>query len=1492
MKKWSKKLLGIMLSVSMTMAAVFPVQSVAAESNGGGYEDVNQEQPSEEEKQPSKEEPEEDKQSPEEKEEPEEETTSETQKEEKQPSKEEIEEEKDKENEILTSEEENQQPKEEETAEAKEESEAEEENRQLWEEKEKTEEETTSETQEEESKQPIEEEKQTTEEEKQPPAEAAEEQPQADITPAGEPSGGETETSDREKQKMVKPQEGESENPLSMEGSYDINQPVIEGFEFVENGQVLTKEDTVHFNMYVYDADSDIKSISVKLYGNHDLKTLHFVKGSEENLYTAVLSCDELSFGQYRVDSIRVEDLKNNYVDGNVYGDHGEYLYQFTIENKVTRGTVTLSGIQLKKNSSNEDGTLKAGDSVTFTADVQCDGEEISSADMRVDFPGGYREWKRFNAEYDAESGTISGTFNIGEKTYPAEWELTEIQVWSKAGNYFCFSIKEIAPDADLKFTVAQEYDEEKPIIESIDIGENGRTVQAGETVDIKVKVKEEHIYDWGRIDFNLREEGASGQETVTLRYDESAQEYTGSIQVTSQTHPGKWEISYLSIKDTFSNYAYLRDFQEDGTQASRYYIVAPEGYDDDKPVIKSISLENNDKALRAGATVTVKVEVEEENPSNDQAYARFEPQSNAPYMYSEGVTLRYNASARAYIGEIKITESTCPGQWNLTYMHLYDKNDNVTYLSDYEETDLGGPWHYTVAPDDYDVDGPEIESITLDKNEQWVRPGDIVNIRIKVKEKNPSSSGTLYFQPQAAYVSASMCVDVTYNPSTKEYTGALQITEDTYPCEWALTDIDLKDQMGYWPHMTDELSGWSYTYPWYFRVKSGNTYREDVKDVEFTFYGFSQQEDGSYALGYTYKTLENVGKRASLKELGVFPQPIQGVTTVWRYSGSGSEVKEDTKLPFYSTDKMYCYLYASYDKGCANVSLTYMSKNDGKKTVMIPQFVERDATYQDVLNALKMPEDAVSEDFAELRLSYSNDSHNKNTKVGDVARISVEADYKTCQATWNARYMGQDGKEASKVISQSCFEGTTVGEALAKLEKPEDVLGMQGTGWALIGADENEVMSKEMVSYDVVALYQGKTTLDVSYIYRGEDGKIANGTKMMILNGENLSDAQIQGEATGAFKNVEHLAGMRLSEWKSVVDVNQEKYKKIHFQAYYHNCVVVLKYPDETCQYLVVDRNASFTLPTENETYKDIIWEGFEMGQSVIITEDREFLAASAVLWDGTKEDITGERLPDSEIEKIKEQIEQAGPGDSIVIDMKKATVVPKEVLEAMKGKSVDVVLNMGAYSWSIAGTDVNATDLKDIDLEVTIGTNTVPSGLVESIAEGQPATQLSLTHNGEFGFRADLTLNLGGEHSGSTGNLYYYDSSGKLIFRTAGQIGADGTVSLSFSHASDYVVVIAKGEAPDEDPDDKTEDTTDETEEETTDKPEKTDDNQGDEEDNDFDQEDKEDDEKIGDNDNTEDTREDEPGDTVPKVEPGSGETKPSSTVSSKLKSPKTGE
>ena len=238
---------------------------------------------------------------------------------------------------------------------------------------------------------------------------------------------------------------------------------------------------------------------------------------------------------------------------------------------------------------------------------------------------------------------------------------------------------------------------------------------------------------------------------------------------------------------------------------------------------------------------------------------------------------------------------------------------------------------------------------------------------------------------------------------------------------------------------------------------------------------------------------------------------------------------------------------------------------------------------------------------------------------------------------------------------------------------------------------------------------------------------------------------------------------------------------------------MVILKFPDESCQYIVVNRGARYTLPTENEKYTDLLWEGCEKGETVVITEDREFLACAGKLKDGTEEGPLGVKLPEEEISRIVAEIEQSGSGETITIDMKQATVVPKEVLEAIQGKEVQIVLDMGSYSWTIGGTEVAAAELKDIDLEVKADTGAVPTGLINELAEGKPTTQLTLTHNGEFGFRADLTLNMGSENSGGTGNLYYYDSSGKLVFQNAGQVQEDGAISLSFSHASDYVIILA---------------------------------------------------------------------------------------------------
>ena len=209
---------------------------------------------------------------------------------------------------------------------------------------------------------------------------------------------------------------------------------------------------------------------------------------------------------------------------------------------------------------------------------------------------------------------------------------------------------------------------------------------------------------------------------------------------------------------------------------------------------------------------------------------------------------------------------------------------------------------------------------------------------------------------------------------------------------------------------------------------------------------------------------------------------------------------------------------------------------------------------------------------------------------------------------------------------------------------------------------------------------------------------------------------------------------------------------------------------------------------------------------QKVQITETVE----TKVVDQTTGEIKVQKEIPKASLEALKEQITQtvkvadevkqeaASKGievatPQISLSMSTATVIPAEALEAVKGKDVDLVLEMdGGYSWTINGTDVDA--MNNINLEVKEDENVVPSDLVDEIAGDKPSKQLSLTHDGEFGFTAELTISLDSENAkeGDNGVLYYYDSNHKLVFREVSKVNADKTVTLGFNHASDYIVVV----------------------------------------------------------------------------------------------------
>lgn len=148
--------------------------------------------------------------------------------------------------------------------------------------------------------------------------------------------------------------------------------------------------------------------------------------------------------------------------------------------------------------------------------------------------------------------------------------------------------------------------------------------------------------------------------------------------------------------------------------------------------------------------------------------------------------------------------------------------------------------------------------------------------------------------------------------------------------------------------------------------------------------------------------------------------------------------------------------------------------------------------------------------------------------------------------------------------------------------------------------------------------------------------------------------------------------------------------------------------------------------------------------------------------------------------------------------IAMNGATTVPASVFTTAKGKDTTLIFDMGnGVKWSVDGKDIVGTDLKDINLQVIKGEEagkTIPVEVIKELAKDNKTVNLTLAYDGDFGFKAKLSLKLDENSIGQYANLFYYNPNTKnLEYSCASKIDENGNVEFTFTHASDYTIVIS---------------------------------------------------------------------------------------------------
>ena len=160
-----------------------------------------------------------------------------------------------------------------------------------------------------------------------------------------------------------------------------------------------------------------------------------------------------------------------------------------------------------------------------------------------------------------------------------------------------------------------------------------------------------------------------------------------------------------------------------------------------------------------------------------------------------------------------------------------------------------------------------------------------------------------------------------------------------------------------------------------------------------------------------------------------------------------------------------------------------------------------------------------------------------------------------------------------------------------------------------------------------------------------------------------------------------------------------------------------------------------------------------------------------------------------------IGDEISNTPPGGTVHVDMNGTTDVPAKIWREIAGKDIVVEFEMGdGISWTVNGQDIpTGGSLSDLNLGISTTANTIPVEIINNITGERYTMQLTLSHNGEFGFRLYLNVEVGLESAGHWANLYYYNLAGNALeFMAAARIDSAGKAALPFDHASSYAVVI----------------------------------------------------------------------------------------------------
>ncbi|MCI8504628.1 MAG: hypothetical protein HFI67_00365 [Lachnospiraceae bacterium] len=901
-------------------------------------------------------------------------------------------------------------------------------------------------------------------------------------------------------------------------------------------------------------------------------------------------------------------------------------------------------------------------------------------------------------------------------------------------------TVEETQKPAPQSETPEDQYDITKPVIERVEFPQQGKTLKEGDTLQLYV-----YAYDAdSEIEsVSLQMQSDNVDFNSTLSYNETEKRYEFEDKL-DEVGTGKVYISEIKVTDSFGNCTDA-NLWENGDYVYWFNVEA-------KALrVTAFEFEQDGQTLDTEAALSLTLETDPSVTDESLYLTVKESDGGSRHTFSLN-----REGGNRYVG--KVPSHMGDGVWRLESISL---SRSMHWLE--LQVDAIENFGFTVKkssgenPDPTpEIVFPEIASVELEKNGEILRAGDTAAVTVKMKPGvEMQENGSAYFRAIAGdleYEKSRKTVDLKYDELDNAYHGTFVVDTDTYPCEWYIESVSVQSEDGHYAMNNYSLFT---NQPYYVQVYNGNTFSNPT--YEYTVRFHVRDVDGEWKVAEEQKLKGE--RRQTLKEAGlVFPEmnSTSGMKQVgWEANGHTEEITENTKVVDHGSQ---WDIYAKYDKVRFFINYRYTNQNGEIANKKEMRLVDNGISCEEFVETLEYRPEDIGKDYSFegwdlVEWYYSGTQNEKDKDVACVARyaeknlVQVEAYYYDI----NGYYTHQEALFVDKEATKEEIESLLKKQAMPKMYP-----GLRFKEWSII-------------------------------VEQYGDGPVKNG---------------IFASKYAVYTN--HMVRCLIDPRCQEEDFFYQGISDQMFEAMF-------------CQ--VVEPGAEFVLPKALGDYSNITWvrerdDEISEENVYVVNQNMDFYGYGTKQADPStpekpeepdtpekptepvvpeKPGLSPEKLSDAKIAELVKRANDAAPQEVIIVDMKEATVVPAQLLKAAKGKNLTIQMNMGGYIWSIDGRDILAEEPKDVNMQVILDTQHIPSATIRALAGNSPVRQLSLVHEGDFGFKATLTINIGKKYAGLYGNLYYHDSAGKLVFIHAGKIGGDGVVSLTFSHASDYLIVIS---------------------------------------------------------------------------------------------------